>query len=629
MSLTRTNDVIINNGTSTTAPTNSLELRNSVSSIILGTNLNTTPVFTTISPTAITQGANSISLQNLTLLPIVLDAVELPPNATTLQINNTLLLTDGSNNASLDINQVNGNLDIVTSGFPTFNNLPRCSVVPTNADELVNKAYADSIASTNASTITITDASDNNTYYPTFVAGTGTGQSLRTDFTPSGLSYNPSTATLTATNISGSISVANNNTNGVFYPVFVQNNASGIKPLLQDGLTNTLTYNPATSVMTATTFSGALTGNATTATDATNADNVLITSDNTNGTYFIPFSKTSGTGDKPLFQDDTTGPLTYNPSTATLTATNFSGNLTGNASTATTATDATNADNVLITSDNTNGTYFIPFSKTSGTGDKPLFQDDTTGPLTYNPSTATLTATNFSGNATSSGSVLVTSDNTSALCFLTFSKLSGTGNKTLFQDDSSGLLSYVPSTRQLTVARITPDPGDQNAFLTFVERCFIRRISSFGASMGNSNFQATGNSDYAVYMGDNGENNVNAPLANATYPNAKLNFKIGDVAYMMMDASAGRIGNVGIRNNTPAHPLDVTGNIRSSTSVLTPQVGNPSGNLNIRVDNAGAGGTLSFTGGTGLLSASAGGTSGQHLVVTINGTQYKIKLENP
>ena len=551
MTTTRVPDLIINDGTSTTAPTKSLELQNSTSSIILGTNLNTTPIYTTISPTAITQGANSISLQNLTLLPTVLDAVELPPNATTLQINNTLLLTDGSNNASLDVNQVNGNLDIVTTGFPTFNNLPRCSVVPTNADELVNKAYADDTF--------ITSDNTNGNYFIPFSKTSGTGNKpLFQDDTTGPLTYNPSTATLTATNISGSILVANNNTNGNFYPVFVQNNASGIKPLLQDGLTSALTYNPATSVMTATTFNGDLSGNATT------------------------------------------------------------------------ATDATNADNVLITSDNTNGSYFIPFSKTSGTGDKPLFQDDTTGPLTYNPATATLTATNFSGNATSSGSVLVTQENTSsAVCYLTFSKLSGTGNKTLFQDDGTGLLTYVPSTRQLTVARITPDPGDSNAFLTFVERCFIRRISSFGAAMGNSNFQASGTTDYAVYMGDNGENNVNAPAANVTYPNTKLNLKIGDIAYMVVDGNASRLGNIGIRNTTPTVPLDVTGNIRSSTSVLTPQVGNPSGNLNIRVDNTGAGGTLSFTGGTGLLSASAGGSSGQHLVVTINGTAYKIKLENP
>ena len=85
----------------------------------------------------------------------------------------------------------------------------------------------------------------------------------------------------------------------------------------------------------------------------------------------------------------------YNGSVSgTLTATNYS----GTSATATTATNATNATNIGITSDNTNGTYFIPFSKTSGTGNKALFQDDTTGPLSYNPSTSTLSATKFVGD---------------------------------------------------------------------------------------------------------------------------------------------------------------------------------------------------------------------------------------
>jgi hypothetical protein len=103
MSSTITSDLIINNGTSTTVPTKSLELQNSISSIVLGNNINTTPVFTTISPTAITQGANSISLQNLTLLPQVLASVELPPNATTLKINDTLLVDAGIANQTTTI----------------------------------------------------------------------------------------------------------------------------------------------------------------------------------------------------------------------------------------------------------------------------------------------------------------------------------------------------------------------------------------------------------------------------------------------------------------------------------------------------------------------------------------------
>lgn len=61
-----------------------------------------------------------------------------------------------------------------------------------------------------------------------------------------------------------------------------------------------------------------------------------------------------------------------------------SGNITA---TGTFTGTANNANNILITQDNTNTTCYIPFVKSSGTGQRPLFIDDTTGPLTFNPST--------------------------------------------------------------------------------------------------------------------------------------------------------------------------------------------------------------------------------------------------
>ncbi len=77
-------------------------------------------------------------------------------------------------------------------------------------------------------------------------------------------------------------------------------------------------------------------------------------------------------------------------------------------------------------------------------------------------------------------------------------------------------------------------------------------------------------------------------------------------------------GNTGINTSTPALSLDVSGG----------SIGNSAGNLTLNVNSTGAGGSLRIQGGTGILSATAGGTSGQHLVLTINGTPYKIKLEN-
>jgi len=57
-------------------------------------------------------------------------------------------------------------------------------------------------------------------------------------------------------------------------------------------------------------------------------------------------------------------------------------------------------------------------------------------------------------------------------------------------------------------------------------------------------------------------------------------------------------------------------------------VGSTFGNTEIKCNAVGAGGTISLTGGTGLLSATSSGSSGQHLTLTINGTPYKIALLN-
>jgi len=155
-----------------------------------------------------------------------------------------------------------------------------------------------------------------------------------------------------------------------------------------------------TNILGSLTVSGAITGTVST------ANNVALTSDNTLGSYFIPFSKTATTSNA-LYIDDVTGPLTYNPSTSTLTATTFSG--TASASLTTTA--------IGLTSDNTAGTYYLPFSKTTSVGANVLYIDNTTTPLTYNPSTSNLsagqiTATGGRNTGWSSGSFWVQASTT-------------------------------------------------------------------------------------------------------------------------------------------------------------------------------------------------------------------------
>jgi len=103
-----------------------------------------------------------------------------------------------------------------------------------------------------------------------------------------------------------------------------------------------LSWNPATSTLTATNITGDLTGNVTgnvsgnastatsasSAASATNAANTAITDDTTTNAIMYPTWVTANTGNLP--QKVSSTKLSFNPSSGLLTATGFSGPLTGN-----------------------------------------------------------------------------------------------------------------------------------------------------------------------------------------------------------------------------------------------------------------------------------------------------------
>ena len=140
---------------------------------------------------------------------------------------------------------------------------------------------------------------------------------LSTTITPSLITIadTVNTNTLSATNWSGNYQTVNTTANVTHYLNFSDASGTGYG---KSQKTAGISCNPSTNSITATTFNGALSGT------STNATNLVITSDNTSGTYYIPFSKLSA-GTNPLYVDDTTGPLTYNPSTGVMTALYFSG----------------------------------------------------------------------------------------------------------------------------------------------------------------------------------------------------------------------------------------------------------------------------------------------------------------
>jgi len=166
-------------------------------------------------------------------------------------------------------------------------------------------------------------------------------------------SYNPSTNTITATTFVGTLSgtatsataitiTDSTTTAGTFYPTFVNSDGSGKSVRIDTNMT----YSAVNDTLTCLNFAGT----------ATNATNAVIGTDNVSTLVYPTFVKTSGAGNKGLFIDDTTTPLSYNPSTGNLTTTTFTGALSGT---------ATNATNIAITNTNTGTTYYPTFVSTT------------------------------------------------------------------------------------------------------------------------------------------------------------------------------------------------------------------------------------------------------------------------
>jgi len=272
-----------------------------------------------------------------------LKAVVVPPDITTLTVNNKIQVTDGTNTTTI-------NPASITSA--TFTG---------SLNGTANFASTTVVTGDNSSTIT----------YPTFVLGTSGNQGQKVD---TNLTYNALSNTLTVPNLDGNASTATtasttNNVNnsavttGGPYGVAYMNNSAGTTFISSDTAGSHLTFNPSNNTLTtrhlsltgtnvalsapntttvnftsanvtATTFTGALAGNANTATNANTANvatNSTITADNTGSTFYPTFVSTTGTQGLKIDSG-----MSYVPSTDTLTVANLNGNAnTANNSTST------------------------------------------------------------------------------------------------------------------------------------------------------------------------------------------------------------------------------------------------------------------------------------------------------
>lgn len=175
----------------------------------------------------------------------------------------------------------------------------------------------------------------------TITGNAGTATALQTPRNIGGVAFDG-----TADIVPQTIQMVNDAADTTCFVVF--GNTSG--SVSQQPKTNTgFTYNAATNAVAATTFTGALSGNATTATTLQNArtiggvsfngsanivpQTIQMVNDAADTTCFIMFGNASGSVSQ---QPKTNTGLTYNAATNNVGATTFTGALSGNATTATT-----------------------------------------------------------------------------------------------------------------------------------------------------------------------------------------------------------------------------------------------------------------------------------------------------
>ena len=150
----------------------------------------------------------------------------------------------------------------------------------------------------------------------------------------------------TATN-ANNINVDEKNDSVAYQVLFSANNGSGYQRPYIDTDNAHFTYNPSSHTLTCGTFSGALSGNSTTATTATNANNINISATtSTDTSASVVLVANQSTGNQSPFIDSG---LTYDANANALYATSFNGALGGNAETATSIVGGT-AQSILYNS---------------------------------------------------------------------------------------------------------------------------------------------------------------------------------------------------------------------------------------------------------------------------------------
>ena len=225
------------------------------------------------------------------------------------------------------------------------------------------------------------DALGNYAYHPTFVKE-GVG-GVYEQYVNRQLTYNPKTNTLTTGTISATSSAStvdiSNSSSELTYPVFIDNSSLGSSRLCAKP--GSLKYHQTSNTLYAN-IDGI----------AENAKKVYCENKNgVSGDFYVNFINGSSTNYYSHFQDQS---LKYNPSTGTLTATKFSGAMSGTVTgTATSANNADNASNTTISSTTSTGYPILVSNNNTGSQSHGINSN-----FSFSSSTNTLTSPKFNAS---------------------------------------------------------------------------------------------------------------------------------------------------------------------------------------------------------------------------------------
>ena len=240
-----------------------------------------------------------------------------------------------------------------------------------------------------------------------------------------------------------------------------------------------LQFNPGTNVLTADVFSGNLSGTAATATNfygnvtgnvtgiATTAQNVNVTTTTLSNNFYLTFANASSGSGLALSTSAVGAGLTFNPATSSLSAVLFTGT-------------AVTSQNVSVSPAIPSSNFYVTFTNAS-TGSGLALSTSTVGAgLTFNPATSSLSAVLFTGTATTSRNISLTTTALDGIHYLTFANAQ-TGSGLALTSSNAGV-------------GFTVNP----ALGTMAATTFIGNISGTAATVTNFYGTLVGNSSTAT-----------------------------------------------------------------------------------------------------------------------------------